>query len=552
MTEKLPFYRRITARLIAFFGALALIGTLAGAFVSIQIAKNEFFHVMEQQFSSTSHLAENSLDIIGQMARTWALHFAQYSDLPNHTQGKTPVYLAQQVELMRESAHCDTVILVDYRGHIIYHSAFPEKTGESLMTWQLVRHAVNESQSSYGIIEESGNFIVYGSGIMSAAEHSKPPYIVLAGFRISDELVAKLGQHTAIGLTFIRRTAVMTSSFNTAQKRLIDNPIPYLDYQTLYIDPKLTKEVAIDGQKFYASVRPLKLLDPAMDGSLLLTYPSQNLNAIVERLGREYIRLYAIGMLLLVLFIWRISLRTMRPLRKLAERVKHIAQGDTTPVIIDKRDEIGSIAASFNDLLGELVSSKQRVEHHAEELEQIVEQRTRELRIANDELTKQATHDALTGLPNRKLFYDRLQQGVLLAQRAQTQMVLMFVDLDRFKWVNDTFGHATGDELLQEASRRIQSCLREGDTVARLGGDEFTVILTQPGSTANIEEVAGRLLKALTTPFDLLNARNTQISGSIGIAIYPENGDTAEKLLLHADHAMYRAKEAGRATYHFG
>jgi diguanylate cyclase (GGDEF)-like protein len=164
----------------------------------------------------------------------------------------------------------------------------------------------------------------------------------------------------------------------------------------------------------------------------------------------------------------------------------------------------------------------------------------------------QATHDALTGLPNRKLFYDRLQQGVLLAQRAQTQMVLMFVDLDRFKWVNDTFGHATGDELLQEASRRIQSCLREGDTVARLGGDEFTVILTQPGSTANIAEVAGRLLKALTTPFDLLNARNTQISGSIGIAIYPENGDTAEKLLLHADHAMYRAKEAGRATYHFG
>jgi methyl-accepting chemotaxis protein len=176
----------------------------------------------------------------------------------------------------------------------------------------------------------------------------------------------------------------MTSSFNTAQNRLIDNPIPYLDYQTLYIDPKLTKEVAIDGQNYYASVRPLKLLDPAMDGSLLLTYPSQNLNTIVERLGREYIRLYAIGMLFLVLFIWRISLRTMRPLRKLAERVKHIAEGDTTPVVIDKRDEIGSIAASFNDLLGELVISKQRTEHHAEELELIVEQRTRELRIAGN------------------------------------------------------------------------------------------------------------------------------------------------------------------------
>lgn len=254
-------------------------------------------------------------------------------------------------------------------------------------------------------------------------------------------------------------------------------------------------------------------------------------------------------MLLFALFIWRISHRMMRPLRKLAERVKHIAQGDGEPVVIDKRDEIGSIASAFNDLLGELVSSKQRVEHYAVELEHTVEQRTRELRIANEELTRQATHDALTGLPNRKLFNDRLQQGVLFAQRSQSQMVLMFVDLDRFKWVNDTFGHAAGDELLKQASRRIQSCLREGDTVARLGGDEFTVILA--GTSLNIAEVADRILKELTTPFDLPSAEQTQISGSIGIAVYPEDGATAEKLLLHADQAMYRAKKAGRATYRF-
>ena len=127
----------------------------------------------------------------------------------------------------------------------------------------------------------------------------------------------------------------------------------------------------------------------------------------------------------------------------------------------------------------------------------------------------------------------------------------MFIDLDRFKWVNDTFGHAAGDELLKVASKRIQSCLREGDTVARLGGDEFTVILSQPGTLLNIEEVATRILKELTTPFDLPGADNTQISGSIGIAVYPENGELVEELLLHADHAMYSAKKGGRATYRF-
>ncbi len=545
MTGKLPFYRRITVRLIALFGVLALIGSLLSGYVSIHLAKREFFHVMERQFNSTAKLAENSLDIIGQMARAWAFHFASNSNLD----GDGKALISQVVEHMRESAHCDTVIVLDHSGRIIHHSAFDEKYGESLMGWQIVRQAVNEKKSSYAIIEESGNFIIYGSGITPVVKgHS---HIVLTGFRISGELVARLSQDTSIGLTFVRRTSVMTSSFDTKQRKLIENPVPYLDYQTLYNDQRLTKEVKIDDQIYYASVRHLHLLDPAMDGSLLLTYPRNELYAIIEHLQMEYLRLYTVGMLLFALFIWRISFLTMKPLRKLAERVAKIAKGDLTPTVIDQRDEIGSIASSFNELLNELTLSRQKIELHAENLEQIILQRTQELRRVNDELTQQATHDTLTGLPNRKLFNDRLHQAVSLACRAHSNMALMFVDLDRFKWVNDTFGHAAGDELLKEAARRIQSCMREGDTVARLGGDEFTVILAQTGTLSNIEEVAARILKELTTPFDLTGADNTLISGSIGIAVYPEDGDSAAVLLLHADHAMYDAKKAGRATYRF-
>lgn len=545
MTENLPFYRRITFRLIGMVGAIALCGTLVMAFVSIQLARHEFFQVMERQFNSTSKLAENSLDIIGQMARAWAFHFAVNNDLADSLQKGDHKAIVEEIGRMREGAHCDTIIALDGQGHIVHHSAFDDKAGDSLMSWQIVRQAINEKKASYAIVEESGNFIIYGSGI------TQKRGVVLAGFRISDQLVAKLSQDTSIGLTFVRRTAVMTSSFNTAQKRLIENPVPYLDYQALHNDPRLTKEVTIDGQEFYASVRPLHMLEPAMDGSLLLTYPRQELYSIIERMQHNYLWLSVAGMLLFALFIWRISYRIMEPLRKLAERVEQVAKGDMTPTVIERRDEIGSIAASFNELLGELAQSKQRVERHAVELEQIVEQRTHELRIANEELTCQATHDALTGLPNRKLFHDRLHQAVMLAHRARSGMALMFIDLDRFKWVNDTLGHAAGDVLLCEVSTRIQSCLREGDTVARLGGDEFTVVLSQAGTTLNVEDVAARILQELSAPFDLPGGADTQISGSIGIALYPEHGETEAQLLLHADQAMYSVKNSGRSAYRF-
>lgn len=551
MSDKLPFYRRITIRLIALFGSLVLGGALVGAYTSIQLARDEFFNVMNRQFDSTFSFAENSLDIIGQMARTWSFHFAERANLADSMQ-RSPKEISSEIERMRNDAHSDTLIVLDQRGRIVHHSAFHEKTGESLMTWQIVRKAVSERKPSYGIVEESGNLIIYGSGITPADRPGAPSYIVLTGYRISDELVHSLSQDSAIGLTFVRRTAVMASSFSTQEHRLVDSPVPFLDYQLLYNDPSMTREVSIDGQGYFASVRTLRLLDKGMDGSLLLTYPSSTLSAIIERLQQKYLWLYAFGLVVFSLFIWRISARIMTPLNQLAELTRRIAMGELLPAKIEKRDEIGVIAATINDLLHELASNKRKIEQHAHELEKIVDQRTQELCLANEELTRQATQDPLTDLPNRKLFNDRLHQAVMLAHRGKIGMALMFIDLDRFKWANDTFGHAVGDELLKEVSRRIQGLLREGDTVARLGGDEFTVILPNTVTPDDIENVAKRILAELMTPFNFDSvSQPIEISGSIGIARFPEDGDTPQSLLQHADEAMYQAKQAGRATYRF-
>lgn len=163
---------------------------------------------------------------------------------------------------------------------------------------------------------------------------------------------------------------------------------------------------------------------------------------------------------------------------------------------------------------------------------------------------KQANFDKVTGLPNRHMFHDRLEQEIKKAHRAGLQMALLFIDLDRFKEINDTLGHDMGDILLKETSRRISSCVRESDTVARLGGDEFTVILSEISDTSNVERLAQCILKTLAEPFQL-GDEVAYISASIGITLYPNDASSVEDLLKNADQAMYVAKNQGRNQFSY-
>lgn len=164
-----------------------------------------------------------------------------------------------------------------------------------------------------------------------------------------------------------------------------------------------------------------------------------------------------------------------------------------------------------------------------------------------------AYFDPLTDVPNRTLFHDRLTQIIAEAQRSNTHAAILYVDLDGFKAANDTFGHSTGDQLLKEASGRMKQCIRDQDSLARMGGDEFTILipnLDPQEIIINLPKVVGRIHELLSTPFDLMN-NQVHISGSIGISIYPRDGDSAEELLVNADHAMYHAKESGKNTFRF-
>lgn len=157
----------------------------------------------------------------------------------------------------------------------------------------------------------------------------------------------------------------------------------------------------------------------------------------------------------------------------------------------------------------------------------------------------QAFHDLLTGLPNRTLFNDRLPLALANAQRQTGLLAVMFLDLDRFKTINDTLGHAIGDLLLQAVAQRLSTCLREGDTIARWGGDEFTLLLPQIYSPEDAAKAAQRIIQALKPAF-YLEGHELHISSSMGIAIYPQDGEDAQTLLKNADAALYRVKEQGR------
>jgi diguanylate cyclase (GGDEF)-like protein/PAS domain S-box-containing protein len=173
-----------------------------------------------------------------------------------------------------------------------------------------------------------------------------------------------------------------------------------------------------------------------------------------------------------------------------------------------------------------------------------------ERKVAEAKIWQQAHFDALTGLPNRRMLRDRVAQSLKNCRRSGLKMALLFIDLDRFKEVNDTLGHDHGDQLLVQAAQRIQACLREVDTVARMGGDEFTVLISELDEASHLQSVLPKLLKSLSTVFQL-GEQLAYVSASIGVTVYPFDATTIDDLLKNADQALYAAKGAGRNRYSF-
>ena len=220
---------------------------------------------------------------------------------------------------------------------------------------------------------------------------------------------------------------------------------------------------------------------------------------------------------------------------------------DVTALLARQREAQWQVAGIVLGLMGGLYLFMYAVVRKAD---RIIVSQEEERALRETEIRHQAYHDALTGLPNRVYFGERLDEALANAGRRRARCALMFIDLDRFKIVNDSLGHNAGDRLLKAVSDRIRACLRSNDLLFRVGGDEFTVILPELTTPEDAAGLARRIIAAVGAPVPLYE-HEVKVGATIGIAVYPEDGDTGSALVKNADAAMYNAKQAGRGTHAF-
>jgi diguanylate cyclase (GGDEF)-like protein len=301
---------------------------------------------------------------------------------------------------------------------------------------------------------------------------------------------------------------------------------------------EIKREVAFAGQRVkqkvifalaLCSVIPLLVLTYTLHGYFI---PGGNANIIAGRLQD------LLALPILVAFTGLLMAGGGYVVWDLASAVSRTAALVTTaqpssPTTVSRSDEIGTLMASFNRMIATIEQQSDEINQFPKRLEQ---------------LTRQAFRDPLTNLPNRALFMDRLTHGLTRAQRRHEHLAVLFLDLERFKVVNDTLGHTVGDQLLVEVSRRLTSALRPGDTVARLGGDEFGILLEDVADAETAETVAVRVEESLGKSYHF-EGREVFVTASIGIALSSAKLGLPEEILRDADLAMYHAKAKGKARH---
>lgn len=360
-------------------------------------------------------------------------------------------------------------------------------------------------------------------------------------YRNQFALAASLQQQLVRTVQIQAEVAVFASNHEIAQgvvEGLLANP--------------LISAVRLEGQEGFRLARGHQ---PDRDVSLGRSYVLLSPVDRVERIGSMVVfqndgqvadearkqALYSVALMLLqiaisdVLMFIVLRMVVTRPIARLATTLANIRPGSQQRMHVANEhahDELGRLARSANALLD------------------TAEKAIDEIQFQRDQMELMATHDALTGLPGMRLVTDRLQVAINSASRTQRKVVLLFIDLDGFKAVNDGFGHDAGDAVLKEVALRLRQSVRGEDTAARIGGDEFLVILSGLQDLGDVATVAEKLVAAIGKPIAFSGA-DVQVGASIGIAVFPEHGDTVEALRQMADGAMYAVKKSGKNGYAF-
>ncbi|HEX6793202.1 MAG TPA: EAL domain-containing protein [Casimicrobiaceae bacterium] len=505
--------KRLRTRIIIFFVVLLTIVQCA-AFLLVNAANSRNAQgIIDEELATGERIFQRSLE--HNRARLTQSAMVLASDFAFRQAIATSDERTIESALRNHGAriHADVMQLIAPDGRVVADTLAPPDASARFAYPDLVARAQDSGEaSSIVIINGRPQQLV-----VVPVKAPLPIAWVAIGFVIDDSLAHDLENLTTLDVSFAAQAAdgrwrVLASTLPAATRetlvaRLRNPPArPAADHDTL----------ADDGE-FQSRVITL-----ASDGGARVVAVLQR--SVRDALARfDHLRVLLMGLAALSLAAsmigsYFIARSITRPLNRLTESAARIRNGDYSDKLeLEGTDEIRALAESFNHM-------REGIAAHEREI----------LRLAYE--------DRLTGLPNRALFNDRLQQAVHAARRNGSPLTVMMMDLDRFKHINDTLGHAIGDDVLREVGTRLRAALRESDTVARLGGDEFAALLTT-GNEERIVEVVRKVLRCMEQPIDC-NGQSLDVGASIGIACFPDHGDTAGTLIRHADIAMYLAKAA--------
>ena len=359
---------------------------------------------------------------------------------------------------------------------------------------------------------------------------------VVAAITFDDKLAAtdsirllKINEHalySAVVLTNNDIFAEYTSDKLTIRPMIeLANPVAFDDDHLIVVQP-----IVDNGQTL---------------GHIYLCVALDQLNAQLLKYQTTFVVTLLFSVFISYLLALKFQRLITKPIMAMVKQVEYLAaQRDySRRLSLKLNNELGSLQAGFNHVLDAVEERETQLKRHSDTLQDIVNKRTKQL-------YQKAHFDALTSLPNRYLLLDRLEHAITNAKRNDGQLAVLFMDLDRFKVINDSLGHEVGDQLLQAVSVRLKNVVRECDTVARLGGDEFVVLLENIEHARDCARVAQAINERFETPFNLEH-HVLHVSTSIGICIYPDDGIDAKSMLKHADVSMYHSKKKGPSNYSF-
>ena len=508
----------LRTRIVVFFAALlVLVQGLALLVVNTtnyQIAKETIQQELGVGERIFLRLLDQQRDQLEQSARLLASEFGFRQAVG--TNDTATILSALTNHGARASA--GVMLLISLDQIVLADSLHPESKSQPFQYSYLTKAAAMNGKAS-GIVTMDGRLYQL---VITAVNAPTTIAWVGMGFNIDDKNADDLKKLTALDVSFLsrRRGEVWRNHASTLSENVRNGLLPAVFNEA----DKGTLAIRLDGEDYEARVAKIESQGDVQIVAVLQRSLTEGVKPF-KRVSNAFLLLALAAIALSVVGSIVIARNITRPINKLADVARRIEAGDyAQKVDVTHKGEIGALASSFNYMLEGIASREKE-----------------NLRLAFE--------DHLTGLPNRAMFYDRLTQALLAGKRHGQLVGVMVLDLDRFKYVNDTLGHPVGDLVLIEVASRLRGLLRESDTVARLGGDEFAILLPS-GEPEHTRTVARKILQSLESPI-LAEGQPIDIGTSIGIVNYPEHGEDANMLLRHADIAMYAAKRAksGFATY---